>query len=273
MCSWSLRASSPEDLVTKIRACEVSAVQLALEPMRRMEWRTDDLASRLRAEGITVVSGMMETKGEDYTTLESIARTGGVRPDETWPDNLKAAEANAILASRLGLNLVTFHAGFLPHEAADPVRKSMIERLVQIAEIFAARNVRVAFETGQESAQTLIGVLEEINSRLSAHAAVGVNFDPANMILYGMGEPVAALKALAPMVRQIHIKDATPAAVKGQWGQEVPVGSGKVDWPAFVAEAARLKPAVDLVIEREAGEDRIGDVRTAKATLSRLVTT
>ncbi|MFN9992125.1 MAG: sugar phosphate isomerase/epimerase family protein [Phycisphaerales bacterium] len=264
VCSWSLQPTSPVDLVDKIRACGVSAVQLHLDPIRSFEWRADETGSRLREAGIRIVSGMMSMKGEDYTTLESIKITGGVRPDATWEDNLKAAEGNAILAARLGLKLVTFHAGFLPHERGDAERRAMIERLRKLAEVYGARNVRVAFETGQESAETLLDVLQEINGGLAEHQRVGVNFDPANMILYGMGDPISALKKLMPYVVQVHIKDATPAAKAGEWGAEVVVGAGKVDWKAFFGALRESGFAGDMSIEREAGDTRVKDVAIAR---------
>jgi sugar phosphate isomerase/epimerase len=90
-----------------------------------------------------------------------------------------------------------------------------------------------------------------------------VNFDPANMILYGMGDPVAAVRVLAPWIRQVHIKDALPAGRAGEWGQEVQAGTGAVDWPAFIGALRDLGRPLDLVIEREAGAARSGDVRVA----------
>ncbi|MFZ4576545.1 MAG: sugar phosphate isomerase/epimerase family protein, partial [Phycisphaerales bacterium] len=100
---------------------------------------------------------------------------------------------------------------------------------------------------------------------------VGVNFDPANMILYGMGDPVESLRALMPHVMQVHLKDATPSATPGQWGAEVPLGAGAVDWSSFFATLRAAGYAGDLCIEREAGEQRIEDIRTALALASRFV--
>lgn len=256
VCSWSLQPAGPEDLAAKVRECGLDAVQLALDPIRTGEW---DEGQTVRAlAGLTLVSGMMGTEGEDYTTLETIKTTGGVRPDATWPTNLEAAKANADLAARLGLPLVTLHAGFLPHDATDPERARMIDRLNQLIEAFSARSVSVAFETGQETADTLLGVLPET-------PGARVNFDPANMILYAMGNPVDSLNKLADQVAQIHIKDATPTDTPGTWGAEVPAGDGAVDWESFFEVYERSGLACDLVIEREAGEQRVADVRTAAA--------
>ncbi|MCK6476666.1 MAG: sugar phosphate isomerase/epimerase [Phycisphaerales bacterium] len=271
VCSWSLRPTDPADLAAKVRQCGVAAVQLALDPIRSGAWDLDETRAALSAHGIGILSGMMGMEGEDYSTLDSIRATGGVSPDDTWNANLAAGRANADLARTLGIRLVTFHAGFLPHDRHDPRRAILVDRLRQLAEVFADAGVAVAFETGQEAAGTLLAVLTDINTLLGPRTpkiTVGVNFDPANMILYGMGDPVVALKALAPAVRQIHVKDALPADRPGVWGTEVPAGAGSVDWKAFFAayKSAGLtsEPGVNLVIEREAGEDRINDVIKAR---------
>lgn len=259
VCSWSLRPSSPAELAELVRACGLSRVQLHLDPIREGRWSESETVARLGEAGLDVASGMMSMKAEDYSTLDSIRITGGVRPDEAWPDNLAAAKANARLAERLGIRLVTFHAGFLPHEAHHPERRTMVFRVRTIAQVFAAHGVRVALETGQEDAKTLLAVLDEINAGLPETGCVRVNFDPANMILYGMGDPIDALRRLRDHVAQAHVKDAVPTKVAGTWGTEVRVGTGKVDWRAFLSILNDLD--ADLVLEREAGSTRVEDVR------------
>jgi sugar phosphate isomerase/epimerase len=233
---------------------------LALDPIRAGAMALGALQDELAAARVTPRSGMMSTVGEDYSTLESIARTGGVRPDVHWPANLRIAQSDARIARELALPLVTFHAGFLPHDARDPERHRLVARLRTVVDVFADEGVRIGFETGQETAATLLEFLSELDRPLA-----GVNFDPANMILYGMGDPVAALRALGPRVVQVHVKDARPATRAGAWGEEVPVGTGAVDWSAFFAVLDAVRPDVDLMIEREAGEQRVEDVRTARA--------
>ena len=267
VCSWSLRPSSPADLADLCDACGLRAVQLWLDPVRQWQWRPDAVGSLLRSSGIAIVSGMFGPKDEDYSTLETIKATGGLRPDATWETNQKWAEGDAIMASRFGAGLVTFHAGFIPHDASDPVRQAMTARVRWVAEAMAARNVRVALETGQEDAPTLLAALAEINASLPERAKVGVNFDPANMILYAMGDPVAALKVLLPQVFQVHIKDAKKTTTPGQWGSEVPVGEGEVDWPAFFRVLDDGGYRGDFAIEREAGEDRTGDIIKARRVI------
>jgi sugar phosphate isomerase/epimerase len=259
LCSWSVRPENPEDLVRRVRHAGFSAVQLALVPVcEDPAWH--GAVEHLRAAGVAVRSGMLATHGEDYTTLESIARTGGLRPTEHWDANLRRAERVAACAERHGIPLVTLHAGFLPHDPADPERDTLLARLRAVADVFAARGVGLGLETGQERAETLEDALAAL-----AHPAVGVNFDPANMILYGMGDPVRALERLAPHVVQVHVKDARPTERPGTWGREVTAGTGAVDWPAFFAAVRALPREVDLVVEREAGAAREGDAAIAAA--------
>lgn len=264
VCSWSLKPESPADLVAKVQSLGLTQVQIALGPLRDGRWKTAELRGATDKAKLSFVSGMMAMQGEDYSTLESIKATGGVRVDKHWKRNLENARAEAALARELGLSLVTFHAGFLPESRSDPERTKMVERLRLVADVFGEAGVKLGFETGQESAETLLEVLERIEKR-----NVGVNFDPANMILYGKGEPVAALRRLARFVLQVHIKDARASTKKGRWGTEVAVGTGEVDWKSFLALVRKLPQTVDLVIEREAGEDRMADIRKARELVER----
>jgi sugar phosphate isomerase/epimerase len=266
VCSWSLRPTSPAALFDALATTGLTRLQLALDPLREdpATWgRLPDLA---RARGVALVSGMFGTVGEDYSTLETIKRTGGVVPDATWEANWRNIQAVADLAARLGLKLVTFHAGFLPHEPTDPAFAKLLDRINKIAVLFAARGLDLGFETGQETADTLAAFLQQLN-----RPNVGVNFDPANMILYAKGDPIAALRTLGPWLKQCHIKDARRTRTPGTWGDEVAVGTGEVDWPAFLRTLDALGYRGDLCIEREAGEQRVADLRTARLHLESLV--
>src|SRR5262245_7670013 len=263
VCSWSLRAGSPTELAERVRAVGVESLQLALDPLRTGKWSTEATVQAMRVAGLAICSGMMGTAGEDYSTLEPICATGGVRPDRHWEENRRAASANARLARELGLDLISFHAGFLPEERGRE-RAKLVARLREIVDRFGEHGVRAAFETGQERAATLLAFLGELD-----RPGAGVNFDPANMILYDMDEPTSALAALAPWVRQFHVKDARRTRKKGTWGEEVRAGTGEVDWGRFFDVVAEQELVVDLMIEREAGEDRLGDIRAARELVER----
>lgn len=267
VCSWSLEPKNADDLLQKLSQTGVKRLQLALDPVRSDEgggWK--DVAGKCQAAGVTLVSGMFGTKGEDYTTLESIRRTGGVVPDANWDENWKNIQKDAEEAQKLGLKLVTFHAGFLPHQAGEPAYAKLQSRLRQIADLFAGKGIALGLETGQEKVDTLAGFLKALERK-----NVGVNFDPANIILYGNGDPAAAVAVLLPWIRQCHVKDAVKAKVPGSWGEEVPVGKGQVDWKAILQTLEGGGFGGPLVIEREAGHAREADVRTAREQLERLV--
>ena len=259
VCSWSLQAATPQELAGKLQKTGVYRVQLALDPLRDEPAVWGGTEAILKQAGIQIISGMFGCVGEDYSTLDTIRETGGIAPDETWDRNLENIRATVEIATALGLKLVTFHAGFVPHDPADPDFAKMVGRLKTVAEIFAAADISVGLETGQETAAglaTLLGELRQSN--------VVVNFDPANMLLYGKGDPIEAVRVLAPWIRQVHVKDANASAVPGTWGEEVAVGDGQVDWHAFFATLAEIHFTGDIVIEREAGDQRVADIRTAR---------
>ncbi len=259
VCSWSLQPESAEDLVSKLLDLDIRAVQIALDPIREnpngawSQWQ--NLCTR---HGIQMVSGMFTTIGEDYSTLESIRRTGGIVPDETWEENWKRIQADVELAERLNLPFVTFHAGFIPHDPQDPGYAKIVDRVRRIADLFGEEGIVLGLETGQENAETLLRFLNDLE-----RPNVKVNFDPANMILYDQGEPVEAVRKLGSWVYQCHIKDANRTKVPGTWGEEVVVGTGQVDWEAFLKALDEIGFEGWCCIEREAGDQRLEDISTA----------
>jgi L-ribulose-5-phosphate 3-epimerase len=128
----------------------------------------------------------------------------------------------------------------------------------------AEKGVTLAFETGQETAQLLRQTLDDLRS-----PNIKVNFDPANMLLYDMGDPHKAVELLGPDIRSVHIKDAIRPSVPGQWGQEVPLGQGEVDIRKFVKTLKNVGYTGALVVEREVGDQagRLKDVADGLAFL------
>lgn len=258
VCSWSLQANGIDQLVERLDACGIRDTQLALCPLIQNADEWARLAAARDTGRIVMCSGMMETIGEDYSSLDRIKVTGGVRPDEHWEGNLERARGCAGIASELGMSLVTLHAGFIPENDVQ-LRSTMVDRLCRIAEVFNDQGVTLGLETGQERAETLLELLSTIATRVR----VGVNFDPANMILYGMGDPIEALRLLKEHIVQVHLKDAIATETPGTWGTEVPAGDGQVDWDAFFQITHGLDRDVDVIIEREAGDQRVEDIRIA----------
>lgn len=265
VCSWSLQPATPAELIARLQATGIRRVQLALDPLRETPEVWGTTAAVLRQNDLAIVSGMFGCVGEDYTTLDTIRLTGGIAPDTTWEQNWRNIQTIAAIAKRLELKLVTFHAGFLPHDGANPNFEKLRDRLARVADVFAARDIALALETGQETATVLVEFLEKL-----ARPNVGVNFDPANMILYDKGNPIEALRTLGSWIRQVHIKDAIRTKSPGTWGEEVVAGTGEVDWAAFFAALDQVGFQGDLCIEREAGMQRVEDIRAARELIERL---
>lgn len=269
ICSWSTHPQNPADLAARMKDLGLKKTQLHLTPVYAKPEVWGNVQADLAAHGITIVSGMFGTKGEDYTSLDTIRKTGGFVPDEHWPANWETVQRVAEVAAKMKLSLVSSHAGFLPGDPKDPSFNKLVDRIATVAKHFAKHNLTLVFETGQETADTLWTFLLALDKAGAPNTAI--NFDPANMILYDKGDPIASLKKVVKRVRQVHIKDAVKAKTPGTWGLEVPIGEGEVDWKSFMRVLAENDYAGDLIIEREAGQDRVGDVRKAIERLSKLM--
>lgn len=260
VCSWSIQPRDTADLISKIKELGLSHVQLAMGGLSDEDLR--DRARQVRSAGIDITSGMIGFPGEDYASIAIIRQTGGYLPDEQWPARKETSEHIAALGKELGFTKISTHIGFVP-VSSDPKYKVMLERVGHVADVFAANGLELLMESGQEHAPELLQFLNDL-----ARKNVRVNFDPANMILYGAGDPVEAVQTLGRHIAQVHIKDATlstrPAVM---WGAEVAFGSGQVPHAAFLEALHNVGYQGPLVIEREAGEQRMRDVAFAIETL------
>jgi len=210
----------------------------------------------------TISATMIDFPQEDYTTLDSIKLTGGVGPDEYWEQNQELFLGAADVTVKLGVKYLSMHAGFIDESDVTYAEK-FYERIISLADAASEKNIMLLLETGQETAEELQRFLKELD-----HPAIGVNFDPANMILYDKGNPIEAVKVLAPWVKHIHVKDANQTTKPGTWGAEVPWGDGQVQSEAFLKTLEEIKFDGTLAIEREAGDNRFGDVKLAAERLA-----
>ena len=202
-----------------------------------------------------VMSTMIGMVGEDYSTLESIRRTGGIVPDGNWKANQRIVTRGAQLTQELGCTYMSTHAGFL--DEADPAAyKTYVSRVRWMRDECRKYGVTLILESGQETAEDLAAFLPKV-------PGVGVNFDPANMILYAKGRPIEAVRILHPWIRQVHVKDACKTKVPGTWGTEVPWGEGEVGGSAFLKELEDLGYKGNYVVEREGGDDRVREIGLA----------
>ncbi len=264
VCSWSGWPDSPETLIGRLEKIGLRRIQLAFDPLiDKPAWK--NTPTLLRDAGIKVVSGMFGTALEDYSTPATIRETGGLGPDAAYEIILKRIPQYCALLDTFGLDKISFHAGFIPH-AHGAARAKMTQRLGRIADLFDDHGKQLLLETGQETAETLETLLDEL-----ARPNLKVNFDPGNMLLYGMGNPSLALQILMPRVAQLHVKDAIPSGDPEVWGEEKPAGEGCVDWLRIFGILSEARFTGNLVIERECGDDPAGEIRRATNFLSKLL--
>ncbi|HEX8322470.1 MAG TPA: sugar phosphate isomerase/epimerase family protein [Tepidisphaeraceae bacterium] len=259
VCGWSLKQASTADLVATLKRLGLGHVQMALAPLmdRSVEQRTDSL-NLLRDNGIEIVSGMVNFPDENYASIASIRQTGGFVSPTLWPARSERALALATLAADIGVTTVSAHAGFIP-PSGDPAYREVVDHLGQLASGYAKHGVDLLLETGQEKATELLQFLNDLNA-----PNVGVNFDAANMILYGAGDPTEAVAILGRHIRHVHIKDAVVSAQPGiEWGHEEPFGDGDLDVHSLLRALHDVGYDGPLIIEREAGPERVSDVQAA----------
>ncbi len=263
VCSWSLGVPIDE-VAVQMRELGIKKVHLALTPFIAADARHGGsenaeawkrVKERVASGEWIVTAGMVSFKGEDYSTLESIKRTGGIVPDENWEFNRMLVEKGAALTKELGAKYLSCHAGFLDVNDAAAYAKYR-SRVQEMADICTAKGVMLILETGQETAEHLAAFLKTVKN-------VGVNLDPANMILYAKGDPVEAVRTLAPWIRHVHLKDANLTKDPGTWGTEVPLGDGQIGLYDFLKALRSNWYRGDFAIEREAGNTRFKDISLA----------
>ena len=263
VCSWSWREPM-KDVAKEMDSVGVKGIHLALGPFIAPDERhgaaegAETLAfvkDKIAKGEWKLMCTMIGTVGEDYSTLDSIRETGGIVPDRSWEANKKIVTAGARLTQELGCEFMSTHAGFLDESNPKAFRK-FVERVTWMRDECKKFNVTLILESGQETAEDLAKFMKMV-------PGVGINFDPANMILYAKGKPSEAVVVLAPWIRQVHIKDAVQTKTPGTWGDETPWGDGQVGGDAFLLELQKQGYKGNYVIEREGGSNRRADITRA----------
>ena len=257
VCSWSLQVTSVPELKGFLDRLGIDVVQIACGDPHHASWvEGDDLPAIARAVGFRMSGAMLGFPGEDYTTPQTIERTGGFGDPATRPERLERFQWGLQRTKDLGLADLMLHAGFIP-EVGDPGRKPFLDTLAKVGDLAGRGGMTVAFETGQESAALLRRTLDDLRC-----PALKVNFDPANMLLYDKDDPLKAVEVLAPDIRSVHVKDGNRPTTPGAWGTEVPLGEGQTNTAAFVAALQKVGYRGPLCIEREVGnqEERFRDI-------------
>lgn len=217
----------------------------------RTKENADAFLARLKELGIelTVVFGGFE--GESYADIPTVEKTVGLVPPETRADRLEEMKEISDFAKLLNCDKIGLHLGFVPHDTSLPLYQEVLSVTRELCDHAANNGQSVHLETGQESADSLLQFMSDME-----RDNLFVNFDPANMILYGTGEPIEALKKIGNRVRSVHCKDAKWAENPGnEWGQEVALGLGDVGMEAYLKTLLEIGYDGPLTIEREIPQD------------------
>lgn len=213
--------------------------------------RTADNAAaflkRIADMGIQLTAVFGGFEGESYADIPTTQRTVGLVPPETRAARTQEMKEIADFARMLGCDVAALHLGFIPHGGNDALYGEIVTVTQDLCDHCSNNGQTLHLETGQETADGLLQFLGDVDK-----PNLFVNFDPANMILYGTGEPIEALRKIGKYVRSIHCKDATWADNPGEeWGAEVPLGEGDVGMEQYLRTLGEIGYEGPLTIERE----------------------
>jgi sugar phosphate isomerase/epimerase len=255
------------DQVSEMRALGVRCGQLGIPGDFEMtaaaaaQWK-----AALAREDFTVVTVFAAYTGESYADIPTVQRTVGFIPRHSRAEREARTLALSDFAAALGVGSIACHIGFVPEDTADPDYAGVRDLVARICDRAARNGQTFALETGQEPADVLLRFIGDVG-----RTNLRINFDPANMILYGTGEPIAALRTLANQVASVHCKDGEwpPSGVPGALGTERPLGQGSVGIERFVRTLQEIGFTGPLNIEREAEnqQERLRDMRDAVVLL------
>jgi L-ribulose-5-phosphate 3-epimerase len=193
--------------------------------------------------------------------------TIGLVPREYREPRIARIKEVSDFAKAAGVPAVQAHCGFIPENPNDPLYAEVVEAMRTVAQYCRNNGQHFRCETGQETPITLLRAIRDVKLD-----NIGVNFDVANLILYGKADPAEAVDVLGPYIEGVHAKDGLYPTDPQKLGEEVPIGQGKVNFPVIIAKLKKLGYHNPLTIERETrGEKQTADVLAAKAYLESLL--
>jgi sugar phosphate isomerase/epimerase len=260
----------PYETVRELKSWGVRCGQMGIPGDMPLEGAAARWKQVLADENFAVVTVFAAYIGESYADIPTVQKTVGFVPPSTRDERERRTLAVGDFAAELGVTSIATHIGFVPEDQSSEDYMAVREMVRRVCDHAAGHGQTFALETGQEAAPVLLEFL------LSAKRTnLGINFDPANMILYGTGDPIAALDTLAPHVLTVHCKDGDwpPPAVRGALGEEQPLGQGSVGMERFIAKLREIGYKGPLTIEREASDPvrRQRDIAMGADLLRRLV--
>ncbi len=252
----------------RLKEAGFQCVQLVSPPEADLAGpRFQELVEVVKASGVPVVGVAAVYQGESYADVAAVRATVGLLPAETRPARMEHTKRCGDFAHALDASNLTSHIGYIPEDRDHPDYGALVKALQEICDYLAPRGQNFCLETGQESADLLRAFIGDVG-----RDNLKVNFDPANMIMYGTGDPVAALDVLGPWVVGVHCKDGVWPKASGQLGEERKLGEGDVGIERFLVKLKEIGYQGPLVIEREIpGEQQMADFLAGKRLLEETI--
>jgi L-ribulose-5-phosphate 3-epimerase len=262
-------AGDPAATLRELKSLGVRCGQIGIPGEMPLDGAAARWKSALAAENFTAVTAFCSYVGESYADIPTVERTVGVIPLSTRA--LREARTLAVsdFARDIGVGSIGAHVGFVPEDTKHPDYNAVRDLVRRICDHAAKNRQTFAMETGQEPAANLLRFLQDVD-----RPNVGINFDPANMILYGTGDPIEALEILAGKILSVHCKDGDwpPKGSPDALGTEKPLGQGSVGMERFLDKLRKIGYKGPLCIERETPdrEERLRDIAMGVKLLEKL---
>ena len=265
---WAGR--DPLETIREVKALGVRCGQLGVPGHVPMDLNSAAQWNHaLDLEQFTLVTVFAAYNGEEYADIPTVVRTVGWIPPALRAERLKRTFELSDFAKALGAPSIALHVGCLPENQSHPDFIAVREMTRLVCDYAARNGQTLALETGQEPAHELLEFFKAVD-----RPNLRINFDPANMILYGSGDPIEALSLLAPHVVSVHAKDGDwpPQGVAGALGTEQPLGKGAVGMARFVAKLKEIGYKNPINVEREVPDhqQRLTDMRDGVTLLKAL---
>lgn len=257
------------ETLREVKSFGVSAGQLGFPGEMDLAGKAAEWKAALAEEDFLAVTAVCSYAGESYADISTVQRTVGLVPEATRADRVARTKQVANIANELDIKSVACHIGFVPHDRRIPLYAEICDVAREICDHCARYEQSFTLETGQEPANILLRFLDDVD-----RPNLKINFDPANMILYGSGDPIQALSILRKRVVSVHCKDGDwpPKDDKNALGKERALGKGCVDFPRFIATLKEIGYHGILSVEREELDEaqRARDIRNGIGLLKQM---
>jgi sugar phosphate isomerase/epimerase len=259
----------PLETIREVKALGVSCGQLGVPGDMPLDGATEGWRAALAQEDFTVVTVFCSYIGESYADIPTVEQTVGFIPPATRAEREERTKEVSHFAAAIGVKSIACHVGFVPENHDDPNYVAVRDLVRRICDHAALHGQTFALETGQERAETLLEFLHDVDRK-----NLGINFDPANLIMYGSGDPIQAVEVLHEHLLSVHCKDGVwpPKMPGGALGTERPLGEGQVGMDKFIAKLKQVGYKGVLNVEREVDdlEQKKADMRMGVELVKRL---